>query len=414
MAEWDRGQLRDRQERGALLVRERHPDLAGLDIREVADGWDNQLWCLGEELSYACRVRSVRRPSCARSSGGCPLWRRPFHHRSRSPCGPVNRPRASRGRGPSQPGCPANRPTAPRSATAVRLTPWRSFSRRFMRRRPPTHRSVPIAGFPFERSRTVSGSWSRKSPPEGAADGLRPVRDVWDEALATPEWEGPPAWLRAGLHPADVVVSDGTLSGVIDFGDMCAGDPAVGLAAAWVLLPAGAAARFFDAYAQADEAMIRRARGLAALEEPLPRPHGPGRGARSCRRQADMGPAGRAALDRVLAPVHDLGSDWGCPAGVDPDGSAVGVGEPVGSRFERRTRGASPDGRARSQSTGPAPPGRGHRRRHPGAGTATPRGRCGWPIRVVAAPAVIAVGGNVARRREVSGGGPALPRRTGG
>ena len=59
---------------------------------------------------------------------------------------------------------------------------------------------------------------------------------------------------------------DGTLSGVIDFGDMCAGDPTVDIAAAWVLLPAGAAARFFDAYAHADEATIRRARGGAALK----------------------------------------------------------------------------------------------------------------------------------------------------
>lgn len=29
------------------LLREQHPDLAGLDIREVDGGWDNQMWCLG-------------------------------------------------------------------------------------------------------------------------------------------------------------------------------------------------------------------------------------------------------------------------------------------------------------------------------------------------------------------------------
>lgn len=46
--------------------------------------------------------------------------------------------------------------------------------------------------------------------------------------------KGPPLWLHDDLHPANVVVSDGTLSGVIDFGDMCVGDPADDLAAAWV------------------------------------------------------------------------------------------------------------------------------------------------------------------------------------
>jgi hypothetical protein len=35
---------------------------------------------------------------------------------------------------------------------------------------------------------------------------------------------------------------------------MCTGDPAWNLAAAWVLLLAGAAARLFDVYAHADEA----------------------------------------------------------------------------------------------------------------------------------------------------------------
>lgn len=63
------------------------------------------------------------------------------------------------------------------------------------------------------------------------------VRAVWDAAVAAPEWEGPPVWLHGDLHPADVVVSDGTLSGVIDFGDMFADDPAWDLATAWVLLP---------------------------------------------------------------------------------------------------------------------------------------------------------------------------------
>ncbi|GGU06759.1 hypothetical protein GCM10010289_30030 [Streptomyces violascens] len=50
---------------------------------------------------------------------------------------------------------------------------------------------------------------------------------------------------------------------VLRLGDagMCAGDPAVVLAAAWVLLPVGAASRFFEAYGSVDEVMMRRAAG---------------------------------------------------------------------------------------------------------------------------------------------------------
>ena len=44
-----------------------------------------------------------------------------------------------------------------------------------------------------------------------------------------------------------------------------AGDPAWDLGAAWLLLPEGGASRFFDSYAQADEATVRRARGVAVM-----------------------------------------------------------------------------------------------------------------------------------------------------
>ncbi|MFI1287525.1 phosphotransferase [Streptomyces sp. NPDC020792] len=116
-----------------------------------------------------------------------------------------------------------------------------------------------------------------------------------------PEWEGPPVWVHGDLHPADVVVADGTLSGVIDFGDMFAGDPAWDLAAAWVVLPAGDASRFFDVYAHADEATIRRARGLAALKSLFLMLMGQNGDRGLPGGKPTWGPAGRAALDRVLS-----------------------------------------------------------------------------------------------------------------
>nr|WP_281292421.1 phosphotransferase [Nocardia bhagyanarayanae] len=91
------------------------------------------------------------------------------------------------------------------------------------------------------------------------------AREIWEKAVAAQGWHGAPLWLHGDLHPANVIVRDGMLAGVIDFGEMCAGDPATDLSAAWILLPAGAASRFFDAYGRADEATITRARGWAVL-----------------------------------------------------------------------------------------------------------------------------------------------------
>jgi aminoglycoside phosphotransferase (APT) family kinase protein len=108
-------------------------------------------------------------------------------------------------------------------------------------------------------------------------------------------------WLHGDLHPANVVVSDGTLSGVIDFGAVFAGDPAWDLAAAWVLLPAGAASRFFDVYAQADGGTIRRARGLAALKGLFLMLMGQNGDRGLPGGKPTWGPAGRTALDRVVS-----------------------------------------------------------------------------------------------------------------
>lgn len=93
------------------------------------------------------------------------------------------------------------------------------------------------------------------------------VRQVWGAALAAPGHEAPPVWLHGDLHPANILVNDGQVSGVIDFGDITAGDPASDLSVAWMLLPAGGQDGFWSAYqaaggAAGDDLRIR-SRGWA-------------------------------------------------------------------------------------------------------------------------------------------------------
>ncbi|MFF8837445.1 aminoglycoside phosphotransferase family protein [Streptomyces sp. NPDC015130] len=283
------------------LVREQHPDLAELDLREVAGGWDNQLWRLGDELAVRM-PRTERAPSLLRKEY---RWLPDLAPRLPLPIPTPVRIGEPSARFPRPwtvatwvPGEPADRTPVSRQGAADTLA---GFLRALHVQAPADapvsqDRGVPLRtlsdGFERGLEEVVSGS--------GLADLQNDVRDVWAEAVAAPDWQGPPVWLHGDLHPANVVVADGTLSGVVDFGDMCAGDPAVDLAAAWVLLPAGADARFLDAYGHVDEAMVRRARGLAAAKSLFLILMGRAGDRGLPGGKPAWGPAGRAALDRVL------------------------------------------------------------------------------------------------------------------
>lgn len=70
-------------------------------------------------------------------------------------------------------------------------------------------------------------------------------------------------WLHGDLHPANLLVCEGELAAVIDFGDLCGGDPATDLAIAWMLFDEPGRVGFFEAYDGADAATVMRARGWA-------------------------------------------------------------------------------------------------------------------------------------------------------
>jgi aminoglycoside phosphotransferase (APT) family kinase protein len=101
---------------------------------------------------------------------------------------------------------------------------------------------------------------------DGVVD-RRAVLDLWERAVSTPLWSGPPVWIHGDLHPGNLLVSDGRLSAVIDFGDLAAGDPATDLSVAWMLLPPTVRPVFRAAacggHQPHDDDMWMRARGWA-------------------------------------------------------------------------------------------------------------------------------------------------------
>lgn len=70
------------------------------------------------------------------------------------------------------------------------------------------------------------------------------LRALWDELLDTPTWGGESVWLHGDFHPLNVLVRGGRLSAVIDFGDICAGDPATDFAIAWMMFGSSARNEF--------------------------------------------------------------------------------------------------------------------------------------------------------------------------
>lgn len=92
-------------------------------------------------------------------------------------------------------------------------------------------------------------------------DGPR-VLALWERLHVTPAWDGPPLWLHGDLHPSNMLTDGGRLSAVIDFGDICVGDPATDLALAWMMFPT-AERSVFRADAGVDDDTWQRAAGWA-------------------------------------------------------------------------------------------------------------------------------------------------------
>ncbi|QUQ71942.1 aminoglycoside phosphotransferase family protein [Kutzneria sp. CA-103260] len=254
------GDFRYDQDLVRALLREQHPDLADLELRDVDGGWGNQQWRLGEDLG----VRMPRTGSAPEQLRAEQKWLPQLAKRL-----PLPTPVPVRIGEPSSlfdhawtitrwvHGVPADHEPITSLDSAEVLA---EFLVALHEPAPADAPVNPTHGGPLTES--GAAGWFEFIDGHPYADS---AREVWEKAVAAPAWSGAPVWLHADLHPANVVVRDGTLAGVIDFGEMCGGDPATDLAAAWVLLPAGAADRFFDVYGRADEATIARARGWAVL-----------------------------------------------------------------------------------------------------------------------------------------------------
>jgi aminoglycoside phosphotransferase (APT) family kinase protein len=96
----------------------------------------------------------------------------------------------------------------------------------------------------------LAGSYDRKL-----------LSDIWELSLST-RYQSAPVWLHGDIAVGNLLVQEGRLSGVIDFGTMGVGDPSSDLVMAWTFFDDDSRAVFLE-HMNVDEDMINRARGWA-------------------------------------------------------------------------------------------------------------------------------------------------------
>lgn len=258
------------------LLSEQHPDLAGLPLYAVAEGWDNFIFRLGNELA----VRLPRREAAAQLARNEQLWL-PRLLSDQPDAGPQPRADASALRFAAAP----VRSGEPSSSYPWHwsITPWAEgtvAARTPLGERTPT--AEDLADFVLAFQQPAPGD-APHNPVRGGAlrdrDGALqqrlaslelPTADLlalWQELRDQPAWDGPALWLHGDLHAANLVVGPGKkLAAVLDFGDLGSGDPATDLAAAWLVFDRYGRRVFqnrINAARPTSDATWQRARGWA-------------------------------------------------------------------------------------------------------------------------------------------------------
>ncbi|MFF1867336.1 aminoglycoside phosphotransferase family protein [Kitasatospora herbaricolor] len=246
------------------LVRSQFPRWGDLPVRPVAvDGWDNRTYRLGDAMTVRLPTAAGYAPAVDKESRWLPVL---------APSLPVPVPRIL-GRGVPGEGYPFNwsvrgwlegesadrGPIDDLPRFAVSVGGFLLALQRIEAADGPAagahsfHRGAPPAFYDGE-TRTALAALS------GLVDTGRAAA-VWQAALAA-GWQGSPVWFHGDIAGGNLLVRDGKLAAVIDFGTSGVGDPACDLVIAWTMF-SGESREAFRAAVGQDGAMWARARGWA-------------------------------------------------------------------------------------------------------------------------------------------------------
>ena len=91
------------------------------------------------------------------------------------------------------------------------------------------------------------------------------VTEIWETSFKT-MWHGDPVWFHGDVSSSNLLVRDGKLAAVIDFGQLGIGDPACDLMITWSFF-SGESREIFRSMFEFDDATWDRARGWALWKE---------------------------------------------------------------------------------------------------------------------------------------------------
>lgn len=245
------------------LLEEQHPDLAEAPLRQLAAGWDNTLWRVGDELL----ARLPRREVAARLTVDEQRWLPVLQAELPLPVPVpvrVGRPSAAYPWSWSivrwVDGTPGDQVATFGADEVARQVG--AFLHALHRPAPDEAPHNPFRGVALaERTATFEERLAALAAEVDAPS----LREVWNAALDAEPWTEPPVWIHGDLHPANLLFAEGRLVAVLDFGDLCAGDPATDLAAVAMLLPRTAIPEFERVYHRDDRALRARAHGWSVL-----------------------------------------------------------------------------------------------------------------------------------------------------
>jgi len=243
------------------LLADQHRDLAALPLTLVANGWDNAIFRLGGDLA----VRLPRRQLGADLVVHEQRWLPELASRLPLPV-PV----------PLRVGLPSDDypwswtvvawfdgDVAADVALADAMVEARRLGRFVDALHTPAPADAPLNPFrgqPIDelRPRVVNSIERLGESIDAAAVAAR-----LDRLTDVADWHEAPVWLHGDLHSANVVVRDGMVRAVIDFGDITSGDPAVDLAIGWMLFDDAALDVFRASAGTVDGATWSRAQAWA-------------------------------------------------------------------------------------------------------------------------------------------------------
>lgn len=266
MPEWDADVVIDEALVRALLE-EQFPALAVSSARLLGEGWDNAVWVVDDSWAFRFPRREIAIPG---------VWRELEILPRLAPLVPVPIPE------PRFVGAPGERfpwpffgaPLLPgREAVdaaldgAARIELGADLGRLLGLLHGPDLRDRvdPDRRLPVDFNRRADMVKRVPMAQQFLADigwGDRGASALFDRAaeLGSPSET---VFLHGDLHLRHVLVDHGVLSGIIDWGDACLGDPSVDLQIAWSLLDRAGRERFFEEYGPIGEERAVRARVLS-------------------------------------------------------------------------------------------------------------------------------------------------------